>query len=316
MSRALVIGSCVRDIALGVSRIPQWGDQGVASVLGTYFGGKGANQALCTMRLGLATGLIARVGADSFGREFREYLGHYGIECLFRVDANAPTGMAVPLVRPDGERILLVAPGCAVALNAEDVRAYEGRFAEATIVVMQCEIDPTAFDAALECARDSRCPVVVNAAPWSGWIEPRLRNVAWLVLNRHEATCCFGRDPCEGTGVLREVERMRSERGIEGLVVTVGHKGAFVFSNELSGWLPPVRVKAIDSTGAGDAFCGGLAYGLEQGMQLQEVLLLAARCGAAACQKAGGCESMPGHVDVEALRSDQPRVRPFAEFPW
>ena len=281
----LVVGSANADLVIGVERRPGAGETVLGSDLALHPGGKGANQAVAAARLGARTALLARVGDDAHGR-------------LLLDSQRAPTGVALITVDPSGDNSIVVSPGANGRLTPEDVRAAGSLFQASRVVSTQLEIPlETVLEVVRNLAPDSR--FVLNPSPPRPLPAEVLAACDPLIVNEHEAKVILG-DACVSEAP-EDWARMLLARGPRSVVVTMGAEGALVASAEGVTRVPAVRVDAVDTTGAGDAFTAALAWRLGAGASLAEAAAYASRVGAAAVTKRGAQDSFPTAAEVEAL---------------
>jgi ribokinase len=280
-----VVGSINLDVVVGVQRHPAPGETVVGGDRRELPGGKGANQAVAAARLGAAVALVGRVGADDAGRRLRDGLAGEGVDVTHvLVDAEAPTGMALIAVDGAGENTIVVSPGANARVGADDVEAARDVLAGAAVTLVQHEVPEDAVAAAIAGAGGR---VVLNPAP----ARPHAGVVDVLVPNSGELEALAGRagDPVE---LARGLEAARA------VVVTLGPEGALVVEPERVERIPAHHVEAVDTTGAGDAFCGALAQALDSGADLVEAARWAARAAAASVTRVGAQDGMPRREEV------------------
>ncbi|GAA1996152.1 ribokinase [Microbacterium ulmi] len=286
----VVVGSVNADILLsGIARLPSAGETVAATTLAHQFGGKGANQAAVAASIGADVTLIAAVGADAAGDAALDDLRGLGVDTGFvRRSATSPTGTAVVAVDAHGENLIVIAPGA----NAEVDGADAGRvLARGRGIVLAClEIPLAAVLSWARAARAAGWTLVLNPAPAP--VEPLsaelLGLVDVLVPNEHEFAQLSG---AEGLFAA----------GVGAVVVTRGARGALVRTSHRSAERTAFPVAARDTTGAGDAFCAGLATALAEGLDLYEAVDVAAACGALATRGPGARGSLPTRREVDAL---------------
>jgi len=289
-ARVVVVGSANADLVVTVSHRPLAGQTVLGSDLRTLPGGKGANQAVAAARLGASTAFVGRVGDDAHGAMLRASLQAAGVDVRHvRTDA-APTGVAIVTLTPDGDNSIVVAPGANARVTAGDGRvdAVEG----AAVLLLQREIHPAAsLAAALHC----RGRVVLNLAPSGPVPAELLARADVLVVNEHEAADLLGgsrRDPQDAARHLRTL-------GPATVVVTLGAAGAVAVDGAGDAHrIAAPRVRVVDTTGAGDAFTGALAWQLADGAELPAALDVAVRVGALAVTRAGAQPSFPTAAEL------------------
>ncbi|WP_411142248.1 ribokinase [Streptomyces sp. x-80] len=291
MYDVLVVGSANADLTVRVGRRPGAGETVLGTDLVESAGGKGANQAAAAARLGGRTALLARVGGDAYGELLLAAQRAAGTDVApVIVDGTARTGTAMIIVGPDGDNSIVVSPGANAALTPHDVAAAKDVIAGSAVLSLQLEIPMETVRAAAASAADSGTRVVLNPSPAPESLAPELLATADpLVVNEHEARQLSGRaggEPGEWAYALRD-------QGARSVVITLGGDGALVLDASGLSEIPGVRVEAVDTTGAGDAFTGALATRLARGDGLADAARFAVRVGAAAVTKPGAQPSYP-----------------------
>ncbi|MFF0157557.1 ribokinase [Streptomyces sp. NPDC005263] len=302
----LVVGSANADLVIGVERRPGAGETVLGSDLAVHPGGKGANQAVAAARLGARTALLARVGDDAHGRLLLDSQRAAGVDTAGVLVGGAPTGVALITVDPSGDNSIVVSPGANGRLTPADVRAAASLLHASRVVSAQLEIPlETVVEVVRGLAPDSR--FVLNPSPPRPLPPEVLAACDPLIVNEHEAKVLLGEDGVED-GVEGSVSdapedwaRLLLAKGPRSVVVTLGAEGALVASAQGVTRLPAVKVTAVDTTGAGDAFTAALAWRLGAGSSLAEAAAYASRVGAAAVTGQGAQDSFPTAAEVEAL---------------
>ncbi|MFJ3194099.1 ribokinase [Streptomyces griseoviridis] len=321
----LVVGSANADLVIDVERRPAAGETVLGGDLAVHPGGKGANQAVAAARLGAATALLARVGDDGHGRLLLDSLRTAGVDTAGVLVGGAPTGVALITVDPSGDNSIVVSPGANGRLTPEDVRAADGLLRTSRVVSTQLEIPlETVVGVVRSLPEGGR--FVLNPSPPRPLPAEVLAACDPLIVNEHEAKVILD-DPAAGDTPEDWARRLLAE-GPRSVVVTLGAEGALVAETRTeterrtdeSGAgvgvgvgavgggvevevtrVASVRVDAVDTTGAGDAFTAALAWRLGTGATLAEAAGYAARVGAAAVTRRGAQESFPTGAEVEAL---------------
>ncbi|MGW5663762.1 ribokinase [Streptomyces sp. NPDC003758] len=304
----LVVGSANADLVIGVERRPAAGETVLGSDLAVHPGGKGANQAVAAARLGARTALLARVGDDAHGRLLLDAQRAAGVDTVGVLVGGAPTGVALITVDPSGDNSIVVSPGANGRLAPEDVRAAQGLLHASRVVSAQLEIP---LETVEEVVRNlpSGTRFVLNPSPPRPLPAEVLAACDPLIVNEHEARVIAGD---ELGGAPEDWARALLALGPRSVVVTLGAEGALVAADGSMTRVPSVKVDAVDTTGAGDAFTAALAWRLGTGAALPEAAAYAARVGAAAVTRPGAQESYPTAEEVEALcgagLGDDPRT--------
>ncbi|MFI9251573.1 ribokinase [Streptomyces sp. NPDC053069] len=294
----LVVGSANADLVIGVERRPAAGETVLGGDLAVHPGGKGANQAVAAARLGAGTALLARVGDDAYGRLLLDSLRAAGVDTVGVLVGGAPTGVALITVDPSGDNSIVVSPGANARLAPADVRAAVSLFLASRVVSAQLEIPlETVVEVVRNLSPDSR--FVLNPSPPRPLPTEVLAACDPLIVNEHEARVILG-EACV-SGDPADWARLLLAKGPRSVVVTLGAQGALVCDGSGVARVGAVKVDAVDTTGAGDAFTAALAWRLGSGSALAEAAAYAARVGAAAVTKRGAQESYPTAEEVGAL---------------
>jgi ribokinase len=290
--KIVVVGSANTDMVVRSAYLPARGE----TVLGEKFvmtaGGKGANQAVATARLGADVTFVARLGRDVFGDRALAGYQAEGINSAYIArDDEEPSGVALIVVDRAAENIIAVAPGANGRLSAEDVRAAESAIREADGVLLQLEIPLEAVRAAIDLARRHGVRVILNPAPAQPLPGDLLRGVDVLTPNENEAAKLIA-GPADSA-----LEAMIA-RGAGSVIMTCGAAGCEVISDGKRQRVPGFHVEAIDTTGAGDCFNGALAVALARGSNLIDAARYANAAAALAVTHFGAQAAMPTDEEV------------------
>lgn len=300
--KIVVVGSSNIDMVVKSDKMPAGGE----TVLGGDFvmvpGGKGANQAVCAARLGADVKLVARVGDDIFGKISLDNFLNVGIDTSYvTVDSAVPSGVALIVVDKNAENAIVVASGANSALMPADVDRARDAIAEADAVILQFEIPAQTVAHTISLAHSLGVQIVLNPAPVRPMPAEVLREVDVLVPNQHEAAALLGR-PGEGAQLdAKASARGLLSMGVHAVVITLGSKGAFVAGEGVEEFVPSVRVKAVDTTAAGDAFTASLAYALAEGRELSNAARFAAKVAAVVVTRMGAQPSMPSKEELDSF---------------
>ncbi|MGH8946762.1 MAG: ribokinase [Acidimicrobiia bacterium] len=293
----VVIGSINHDLTVVTERHPDPGK----TVLGTEHhsgpGGKGANQAVAAARLESRVAMIGRVGDDEQGRALVEALESERVDVAGVVrDATAGTGLAVITVDRDGENTIVVIPGANRFVDAGQMRASAAIISEAPVVLAQLEIP---VEAVSEAAAMVGGTFLLNPAPAQALSPDLLERVDVLMPNRGELVMLAGDeepdDPSDVIGAARTVE------GPGAVVVTLGAEGAVLVEGREAAHIPSPEVEVVDTTGAGDAFCGAVAHALAMGIALAEAVRWGVAAGAIATTRRGAQTALPTLRELKAF---------------
>jgi ribokinase len=304
--RVCVVGSANLDLNTYADRLPAPGETVRARRFTTGHGGKGANQAVTAARLGGAVALVARVGADLFGRDTLEHLRAEGIDARHVIPTEGvSTGTAAITIDAEGRNTIAVTPGANGLLSAADIEAAREVIASSRILVCQQEVPVEANLAAMRLAAEAGVPVVFNPAPaGDGMPAEAYRLASVLCPNEHEAAALTGlpvRTPEEAEAAAREL----MGRGAGRVVVTLGERGCLVATPDWARLIPAPAVKAVDTTGAGDCFIGALAFFLARGDELLGAARRANEVAAVSVQSPGTQTSFPRAIDLPDRVTDE-----------
>jgi ribokinase len=285
----LVIGAVNADLIIHTPRIALPGETVIGNGSATGPGGKGGNQAAAVARLGGSCSLVARIGADASPLD-----GLDGVD-LSRVGVSAePTGLAVVMLDPSGENAITVVPGANATLSPADIGPLaSGRPTDRGVVLASLEVPLAVIVEAGRRAGEAGWMFVLNPAPARPLPAELLRHVDVLVPNQHELAALG--DPDELLAA-----------GVGAVVVTLGAGGCRVHRPGDVQDFPAYRVEAVDTTGAGDAFCGALAWALDEGRGLDDAVRLACAAGALATRAVGARAALPTAAEITALWSTKP----------
>jgi len=299
--KILVLGSSNVDLILKIPRFHQPGETIIVENLVTAFGGKGANQAMASKRLGGKVVLITKLGNDHYGQSYYRYLIKNGLDHKWILkDKKLPTGIALIELNPKGENRIIVSPGANGSLSEKDMRRFGPFWKEIKVFVTQLEIPIQTVKMALKIAKDHGALTLLNPSPPLQLSSNILSLVDYLVPNEWEAQYLTGLKMGRNEDIQKMADRLL-EMGTKNVVITLGPKGLFFKNENLTIWMKAFRVNVVDTTAAGDAFIGGLACGLAENRPIREVLKLANGAGALATTKLGAQPSLPFKKELEKL---------------
>lgn len=306
--RIVVAGSLNVDWIAQVPRLPRPGETIPSTGLIQRFGGKGANQAIAAARQGVATAMVGCVGDDAAGLDYRRHLQreHIDDSGVLTLD-DIFTGSAMIAVDDDAENTIIVNAGANSRLTPQHLREQQALVAGAGVLLLQWEIPADTVLEALHLAGRHRVPVVMNPSPLHGDFPWGRHPIHTLIVNAGEADAIFGTDIAADEGKLQSV---LPDHGLGHLVITRGSRpttGLRIGHPPLE--VPALKVRPIDTVGAGDAFAGAYAACLARGMDFAASLRYANIAGALATQERGAQEAIPTRERVEsAMESDESAV--------
>ena len=305
--KVTVVGSLNIDLVCHATRRPGKGETIIGDAFDIFTGGKGFNQATAAARLGAEVTLVGSVGADPFGEMLLAATENEHIDSRFvtkRTDTG--TGVATIVIEPDGDNSIIVVPRANMALTTADIDAAADTIADADVLLLQLETPVAASEHATEIAKAHGTMVILNPAPAQPLPDSLLAYVDILTPNQSEAELLSGMRVSndEETHNAAEVLRARMvDTATAAVVLTLGEQGALILTATISERVSALSVDAVDTTGAGDAFCGALATALASGETLHTAIAFANAAGAAAVTVVGATPSMPTRAKVDLLMS-------------
>ncbi len=309
MGNILVIGSSNTDLISKVERFPAAGE----TIQGKFFmqamGGKGANQALAALRAGGNVRFATCVGDDRNGLGALQYYQNEGLDVsLARQIPDAPSGTAVILVNDAGENVIVINPGANAMFSPSMAAELEPAIAEAAVVMLQMEIPSETVDAICRTAFDRQTRVILNVAPARKISEDLIRRVHTIIVNETEieAICgCRIADVGE-VGIIGKLFEM----GPHTAILTLGKAGSIVKTQGETIRMSAYAVETVDSTAAGDTFCGALAAQLANGNTIIDAIRFATAAAALSVTRMGAQPSIPLEKEIRGDRGVIPRNSP------
>lgn len=299
--RILVVGSSNTDMVINTARLPRPGETVIG---GTFFmnpGGKGANQAVAVARLGAPVAFICKTGNDIFGRQSRQLFEEEGIDtsCIFS-DSENPSGVALITVDRQAENCIAVASGANANLTPEDLSTVAAEVKRSAIILMQLEIPMETVEYVARMASAENRKVILNPAPAQPLSPELLRSLYMITPNETEAEMITGIRITDRETAEAAAKRLHG-MGVEHVVVTLGAKGALVYSEGAFTMIPAIKVEAVDTTAAGDVFNGALAVALSEERSLADAVSFACKAATISVTKAGAQASAPYRKEVDTF---------------
>ena len=293
-AKVVVIGSSNTDMTIKGDRLPKPGE----TVLGGEFrmgpGGKGANQAVAARRLGADVSFICKVGRDIFGDNAISGYQKEGIDCSRILRSDKASGTALILVDGNAENCIAVAPGANADLTPEDVDSVADVIRSADYLILQLEIPVESVLRAAKIAHEAGVYVILNPAPACHLPDELFGYISLITPNQTESALLSGIED----NLDAAVEKLM-QLGVKDVVVTLGSKGSLVISEGTRTLVPSLKVKAVDTTAAGDTFCGALCVALSEGCSLVDAAGFATKASALTVQKMGAQDSIPFRSDIK-----------------
>jgi len=296
--KIVVIGSCNTDMVVKSNRLPVPGE----TVLGGAFmmnpGGKGANQAVTIARLSGSATLISKMGNDLFGKQSIEMYNEENIntDYIFS-DPHLPSGVALIMVDINGENCITVASGANGILSPHDIDKAKSIIESADILLMQLEIPMKTVEYAAKMAFNKGVKVVLNPAP-AAFLSNELLNCLYAIIpNENEAEMLSGVKVFDWDSARKAADLINA-KGVKIVVITLGSKGALIKEGNVYHEVPVVKIKAVDTTAAGDTFCGAFCVGISEGLSTLDAVKLANKASGITVTREGAQASIPFRKEI------------------
>jgi ribokinase len=306
MSKAVitVMGSFIVDLMARSSHLPEHGE----TVKGSHFqigpGGKGSNQGVAASRSGASVTMITKIGTDPFAQIALESFQREGMDTRYVMqDERYPTGTALIMVDENtSENKIVVTIGACEHIAPKEIEAARAEIENSRVLLTQLETNLDAVEKAVEIAHAKGITVILNPAPAPLHPLPDdlLAKIDIITPNETEAAFLSG-VKIANMDDARRAARVLKAKGIGHVIITMGGKGALVLTDSKEYVIDPIKVKVVDTTGAGDAFNGGLATALAEGQDIKQAVQFANATGALSVTKVGTAPAMPYRDELEHL---------------
>jgi ribokinase len=300
-SRIYVVGSANMDLVMDVAALPRLSQTVAGGDLRFIPGGKGANQACAAARTGGLVSMVAQVGPDPFGRVLRQSLSAAGVATDLVGTSERPSGCASIYVLPDGENCIVVSPGANASLDPRTALERLAGLRAGDFILLQLEIPLETVAAVAGHARAAGAITMLDPAPARALPPELLRQIDYLTPNQTEACILAGRPEAaiDNLEQAAEIARELEASGSRNIILKLGELGCMVGGRHISGR----RVRAVDTTAAGDVFNGALATALAEGCELASAAEWANAAAAISVTRHGAQTSIPTREEVESLCS-------------
>ena len=300
MSEITVLGIFVADISFSGPKIPSIGETILGKKYNVGPGGKGCNQAIAIARLGGNTNFISKIGKDAYGELALKTLEKNKISTENIIqDGNQQTGVAGILVDQNtGKNAINVIVGAPSSLKINEIEKQINLIKRSKIFLTQLEVPKDVTLHCLKTAKENGCITILNPAPASEISKEFYNNIDFFTPNETEAEFYTGIKIASENEAKQAADKLLN-LGIKKIIITLGEKGLFYSDGKEETYLKASAVKAIDTTGAGDAFNGGLAFGLSKEKPIKECLELANKVAGISTTKLGAGDAMPFIQDIK-----------------
>jgi ribokinase len=300
-SRVAVVGSLNMDLVARAPRLPHPGETLAGRTFAQVAGGKGGNQAVAAARLGAQVSMLGCVGADGNGAQLRAGLEAEGIDCTALETGKEASGVALIIVDDASQNAIVIVAGSNGEVTPESIARHEAVLAAAEVVICQLETPPDTVRAALAAARRLGKTVILNPAPATGPLPADwLPLIDYLIPNELEAAALTGLPVDTPEDAAKAAAALRAA-GARNVLVTLGARGvqATLEGGAAATLYEAPKVKAVDTTAAGDTFIGGFAAQLAQGASVETAIRFAQRAAALSVTRAGAQPSIPTRAELD-----------------
>jgi len=304
-NKIVVIGSSNIDLIMKMHHLPEMGETVTGAKFMQVYGGKGANQAVAAARAGGNVAFVNCVGEDAYTPQMVHNYKKDGIDIRFVFEEKGvASGHALIMIDDSGENIISVASEANNLLLPEKIDVASPAFNDAAMIVMQYEIPEETIKYVIDLANRKNIPVLWNCAPARAFDLSYIPRINILVLNEVEAGFLAGMTVENETDAEKAAQKL-VDSGVEKVIITLGSKGAFVVTKTEKVSVPAFKVEAVDTTAAGDTFCGAFAVALVEGKSLKEALQFASAAAAISVTRMGAQPSAPTRKEIESFLKKQ-----------
>lgn len=301
LAKVVVVGSLNMDLVTRASRLPRAGETLIGQTFSTVPGGKGANQAVASARLGADVSMIGCVGSDAYGSQLREALLVEAIDCQAVSTVDGSSGVALIVVDDSSQNAIVIVAGSNGELTPASLQAFDAVLQAADVIVCQLEVPMNTVGYALKRGRELGKTVILNPAPASGPLPAEwYASIDYLIPNESEASALSG-VTVDSIDAAKVAATQLIQAGAGKVIVTLGAQGALFTDGQRFEHLQAPKVKAVDTTAAGDTFVGGFAAALANGKSEAEAIRFGQVAAALSVTRAGAQPSIPTLHDVQGF---------------
>ena len=299
----LVIGSFMMDMVVRTPHAPREGETVIGTSFERFPGGKGANQAVASARLGGNVIMAGKVGMDDYGDEFINILNKENINTQFILqDSKYVTGIGSIILEENGRNRIIVVPGANLQYSTKNVEDIKIVIQKADIILTQLEMDLMITKKVINLAHEYNIPIILNPAPARELSDTLLKKVSYITPNESEAQFLTG-IKVKNLDSAKKASNLLLKKGCKNVILTLGEQGVLITNHFGYSFIQGYRVKTIDTVAAGDAFNGALAVQIASGTKLIKASEYANAVGALTVTKKGAIPSLPSVEDVKVFLS-------------
>jgi ribokinase len=298
----VVVGSINLDLVVGADRIPQVGETVIGKTFNTFYGGKGANQAVAVAKLGYPVSMVGNVGSDALGTQLRNGLKDAGVNTAYVNTVEGPSGVALITTGRGGENSIVVVPGANGCLTPKLLEKAETILERAGFLLAQLEIPLETVEYLAQFAERHDIPLMLDPAPARELPRALLRRLTWITPNETETQELLKTNLKNGDQGSCEAAEHLLNCGVKNVLLKLGSRGCLIAErNSAKERIPAFSVDAVDTTAAGDAFNAGFAVGLMRGSTVARSAVFASAVAAISVTRPGAQPSMPTGDEVECF---------------
>ncbi|KAA0981142.1 ribokinase [Pseudomonas sp. ANT_J28] len=302
-AKVVVIGSLNMDLVTRAPRLPRGGETLIGESFATVSGGKGANQAVAAARLGAQVSMVGCVGSDAYGEELLGALLAEQIDCQAVSTVDDSSGVALIVVDDNSQNAIVIVAGANGALTPEVIDRFDAVLRAADVIICQLEVPDATVGHALKRGRELGKTVILNPAPASRPLPADwYASIDYLIPNESEASALSGL-PVDSLASAETAASRLIAMGAGKVIITLGAQGSLFASGKGFEHFPAPKVKAVDTTAAGDTFVGGFAAALAAGKNEADAIRFGQGAAALSVTRAGAQPSIPTLSDVQAFKA-------------
>jgi ribokinase len=302
-AKVVVIGSLNMDLVTRAPRLPRGGETLIGESFATVSGGKGANQAVAAARLGAQVSMVGCVGSDAYGEELRGALLAEQIDCQAVSTVDDSSGVALIVVDDNSQNAIVIVAGANGALTPAVIDRFDAVLQAADVIICQLEVPDATVGHALKRGRELGKTVILNPAPASRPLPADwYASIDYLIPNESEASALSGL-PVDSLASAETAATRLIAMGAGKVIITLGAQGSLFANGKGFEHFPATKVKAVDTTAAGDTFVGGFAAALAAGKSEADAIRFGQVAAALSVTRAGAQPSIPTLSDVQAFKA-------------
>lgn len=296
MKKVYVFGSIIMDNTTTCHHVPRDGESVFGNEYYVSYGGKGINQAMMIKNLDGDVTMIGAIGKDSNGQSFEDLLSSRGFDLtkIFKKD-NISTGISNIIIDCNGQNRIIVVPGANYLLTSEDILSIQDEIKDDSVFLISNEIPIKTIKTIIDLGVKKKAFIILNPAPYKDLDDETLNQVDIITPNENEVSDLFKLDRYNEESVIKGFDKLKTKC----LIVTLGDKGSLYYDHQNIKHYSPYKVEVVDTVGAGDAYNGGLTFGLANGIDMEDAIKLGTICASIAITRKGALKAQPDMEEVK-----------------